>query len=133
MVTELRVSRQRGGNRHPLSVRGFIIAHLTMFGEDYIANIHRAYKLALDQMAIENGRLKQNSDGRLMGKRYHKPVYHSFEMALWRLAQEGAIEFSGREEESDNPQFVNWPSPPVRRYYRLATGAGIVTDHRNGH
>jgi len=120
MTTEtLPITRQRGGNHHPLSVNGFIIAHLSMYGEDYIASIHRAYKAALVQLAVENGRKHA----------YHKPVYHSFEMAVWRLAQEGAIEFSGHEEESDSPQFVNWPSPPVRRYYRLATGAGIVTDH----
>ncbi len=133
MVTELQITRVRGGNHHPLSIKGFIIAHLTMAGEDYIANIHRAYKLALDQMAVENGRLKQNSNGRLMGKRYHKPVYHSTEMAVQRLAREGLIEFSGREEESDSPQFINWPVPPVRRYYRLATGGPSLNGHEDGH
>lgn len=123
MVTELKITRVRGGNHHPLSVKGFIIAHLTMAGEDYIANIHRAYKLALDQMAVENRRKHA----------YHKPVYHSTEMAVQRLSREGLIEFSGREEESDSPQFINWPVPPVRRYYRLATGKPSLNGREDGH
>jgi len=35
------------------------------------------------------------------------------------LATEGLVEFSGREEESDYPQFQDWDIKPVRRYYRL--------------
>jgi len=108
MVDELRVSRQRGGNRHPLSVRAFILDHLAANGENYISAMHRAYKAELDRIASENGR-----------RRYHKPVYHSFEMAVQMLAREGLIEFSGKEEESNSPQFERWPDKPVRRYYRL--------------
>ena len=108
-IATLPITRQRGGNHHPLSVSGFIIAHLSMYGEDYIASIHRAYKLALDQMAVENRRKHA----------YHKPVYHSTEMAVQRLSREGLIEFSGREEESDAPQFQGWNPKPVRSYYRL--------------
>jgi len=109
MVDELKVSPGRGGNRHPLSVTGFIIAHLTITGEDYIASMHRAYKAALDQLAAENGRRY----------RYHKPRYHSFEMKVQLLTREGRIEFSGREEKSDSPQFQGWEFKPVRRFYRL--------------
>lgn len=123
MVSELILSRQRGGNHHPLSVNGFIIAHLTMYGEDYIANIHRAYKAALVQLALDSGRKHA----------YHKPVYSSMEKAVNKLAREGVVEFSGREEESDNPMFANRDWIPIRRYYRLGAGAGTGTDHRNGY
>ena len=71
--------------------------------------MHRAYKAELDRIALERGRRH----------RYHKSRYHSFEMAVQMLAREGVIEFSGREEESDAPQFESWPAKPVRRYYRL--------------
>ena len=109
MVDELKISPRRGGNRHPLSVRAFILDHLAANVEDYIANMHRAYKAELDRLARENGRRY----------RYHKPRYHSFEMKVQLLAREGFIEFSGREEESDYPQFQGWEVKPVRRFYRL--------------
>ena len=108
MVDELKITPRRGGNRHPLSVRAFILEHLAA-GEDFISAMHRAYKAELDRIAQENGRKH----------RYHKPRYHSFEMAVQMLAREGLIEFSGREEESDAPQFQGWNPKPVRRYYRL--------------
>ena len=109
MTEELKVTRQRGGNYHPLSPRDFTLRHLEAAGEDYIANIHRAYKRELDRIAEEKGRKR----------RYHKARYHSFESRINIMVKEGLIEFSGREEESDWPQFDNWPSKPVRRYYRL--------------
>lgn len=98
-----------GGFRKPISVWQFITDRLAAMGEDYIANIHRSYKEALAQAALERGRRKP----------YHRPVYHSTEMVVQKLAREGIVEFSGREEESDNPQFINWDPKPVRRYYRL--------------
>lgn len=106
---EKQIEPGRGGNRHPLSVRSFILDHLASNGEDYIASMHRAYKAELDRIARENGRRY----------RYHKPRYHSFEMQVQLLAREGRIEFSGREEESDYPQFEGWPIKPIRRFYRL--------------
>jgi len=109
MVTELKITPLRGGNRHPLSTRGFILGHLVAVGEDYGANIHRAFKKELDRIAGENGRRR----------RYHKPTYSSFQMQVQHLAREGLIEFSGREEESDNPMFEGLEFKPVRRYYRL--------------
>jgi len=108
-MNELKITRQRGGNRHPLSVRSFILDHLAAVGEDYISSMHRAYKAELDRIARENGRRWA----------YHKPVYHSFEVAVQILAREGLIEFSGREEESDSPQFDGWENKPLRRYYKL--------------
>ena len=109
MVTELKTTRQRGGNHHPISVRVFIREHLAAVGEDYGANMHRAYKAELDRIARENGRRH----------RYHRPKYISFQMKVQLLAREGSIEFSGREEESDNPMFANMEFKPIRRYYRL--------------
>lgn len=109
MTDELKVTPGRGGNRHPLSVRAFILDHLAANVEDYIANMHRAYKAELDRVASENGRRRP----------YHKPRYHSFEVAVQVLAREGLVEFSGREEESDSPQFGGWENKPVRRFYRL--------------
>jgi len=108
-IDELKVTRQRGGNRHPLSVRGFVLDYLAANGEDYIANMHRAYKAELDRIAIEKGRRY----------RYHKPRYLSFEIGVLALAREGLIEFSGKEEESDKPMFQNRDWKPMRRYYRL--------------
>ncbi|MBA7697390.1 hypothetical protein ES703_106055 [subsurface metagenome] len=109
MVDELKITRQRGGNHHPLSVRGFILDHLATVGENYIAQMHRAYKAELDRIARENGRRY----------RYHKPRYHSFEMSVQMLRREGLVKFSGKEEESDSPKFQGWESKPMRRYYML--------------
>ena len=109
MVDELKVTPGRGGNRHPLSVRAFILDHLAAAGEDYGANIHRAYKVELDRIASENSRRY----------RYHRPSFPSFSKKMNLLSREGLIEFSGREEESDNPMFDNREWKPVRRYYRL--------------
>lgn len=108
MTDELKITRQRGGNRHPLAVKDFILDHLAR-GDDYIYNMHRAYKAELDRIALERGRRH----------RYHKCRYHSFEITIQTLTREGLIEFSGKEEKSDSPQFENWPDKPVRRYYRL--------------
>ena len=108
MIDDIKIIPERGGNRHPLSVRGFILNHLAN-SDDYIASMHRAYKAELDRIAQENGRRH----------RYHKPTYSSFQMQVQHLAREGLIEFSGREEETDNPMFEGVEFKPVRRYYRL--------------
>lgn len=118
MVSELKITPGRGGNHHPLSVRTFILDHLAFVGEDYIAQMHRAYKAELNRLA-------ENNNSRVSGKRgtkvkyYHKPRYHSFEMSVQMLRREGLVEVSGREEESDAKQFKDSEFKPVRRYYRL--------------
>jgi len=109
MVTELKITPLRGGNRHPISVRTFILDHLAAVGEDYGARIHRAYKAELDRIARENGRRY----------RYHRPSFPSFSKKMNLLTREGLIEFTGREEESDNPMFDNMEWRPIRRYYKL--------------
>lgn len=123
MTTEMEIIRVRGGNRHPLSSRQFIIDHLAMVGEDYGASMHRAYKVALDRVAITRGRRFA----------YRYPNYHSFQGVVNGLAREGEIEFSGHEEESDNPMFTNMEWKPVRRYYRLATGGPVPGGRQDGH
>lgn len=105
----MEIEPTRGGFRKPISTLEFILNHLKAQGPDYIASMHRAYKAELDRLARENGRKRL----------YHKPRYHSFEMCVQQLARQGAVEFSGREEESDSPQFDNWPIKPVRRYYQV--------------
>ena len=109
MVDELKVTPGRGGNRHPLSVRSFILDHLAAAGEDYGANIHRAFKAELDRIARENGRRR----------RYRRPSFPSFSKKMNLLTREGLLEFTGREEKSDNPMFDNRDWRPIRRYYRL--------------
>jgi len=108
MTEELNISRQRGGNHHPLSSRQFIIDYLSK-GETYGAEIHRAYNAELNRLSKEKGRRH----------RYHRTSYPSFNKAMKLLAREGVIEFTGREEMSDSPMFQNREWKPVRRYYRL--------------
>ena len=40
-------------------------------------------------------------------------------MKVQQLAREGLIEFTGREEESDNVMFKDKEWKPFRRYYRM--------------
>ena len=95
-VTNLPLTRGRGGNRHPIAVKQFILDRLAQVGEDYISGLHQAYKDALDQF--------------------------SFFKKFWELIQEDKIEFSGREEPSDDRRFVGWKYKPVRKYVRLVRG-----------
>ena len=117
MVTELKVTRKRGGNHHPLSVRAFILEHLAIVGEDYGANIHRAYKDVLDKLASAS-----REDKRRGRKHYHKPTFNSFNKYMNLLAREGFIVFTGREEESDKLMFRDKVWKPVRRYYKIKAG-----------
>lgn len=119
MIDELKVTPLRGGNRHPLSVRAFILDYLADNGEQYIAEMHRAYKEELKRLAENNPQRLVNGRRGIKVKHYHKPRYHSFEMSVQMLRREGLVEFSGREEESDAPQFKDSEFKPVRRYYRL--------------
>lgn len=109
MVSNLRLTPGRGGNHHPLAVNDFILQRLAQVGEDYISGLHQAYKEALDQLARDRKREYY----------YHHATYGSFSQNMWRLIQSGQIEFSGRTEESDNPNFATWKKKPLRRYYRL--------------
>lgn len=115
----MEVEPTRGGFRKPISTREFILNHLGSRGEAYIAEMHRAYKEELKRLAENNPQRLVNGRRGIKVKHYHKPRYHSFEMVVQLLAREGLIEFSGREEESDNPMFDNMEWKPVRRYYRL--------------
>ena len=108
-VTNLPITRGWGGNRHPIAVKQFILDHLARVGEDYISGMHQAYKAALDQLARDRRREYY----------YHHPVYFSFSKKVWELITEGLVEFSGREEPSDDPRFVGWKYKPVRKFVRL--------------
>ena len=117
----MEIERKRGGFRKAISVREFILAYLGNHGEAYIAEMHRAYKEELLRVAAEDPkRTRVTRWGEIKVKPYHAPRYHSFEMAVQLLAREGLIEFSGREEESDAPQFETWETKPLRRFYRLS-------------
>jgi hypothetical protein len=109
MNDEPRLVTGKGGDHWPLSSREFILEHLRQVEEDYISSMHRAFKQELDRLAGERGRKVP----------YHKPRYHSFEMAVQLLIREGLIVFSGKEEPSTAPQFKEWETPPKRRYFRL--------------
>jgi len=108
-ATNLSLTRGRGGNRHPIASKQFILDRLAQVGEDYISGLHQAYKHALDQLARDRRRVYY----------YHHPVYSSFKQKVWELMQEGEIEFSGREEPSDDRRFVGMKNKPIRRYVRL--------------
>ena len=105
----LPVTKGRGGNYHPICVREFILNHLRQNGSDYPANIHRAYKKALDELAKARGKKQK----------YHKPTYQSFALKFHLLAREGLIKFTGQEEVSDNPKFEGKDWKPVRHYYSV--------------
>lgn len=108
-MAEIPLVKGRGGNRHPIAVKQFILDHLARVGEDYISGMHQAYKDALDQLARDRRREFY----------YHHPVYFSFSKMVWELIAEGKIEFSGREEPSDDPRFVGWENKPIRKFVRL--------------
>lgn len=110
MVIRFGATRPRGGNQHPIAVKQFILDRLAQVREDYIGGLHQAYKDALDQLAIKRHRVYY----------YHHPTYESFSRKVWELLQEEKIEFSGREEESNHPNFDRWANKPIRRYVRLA-------------
>lgn len=109
-MTNLPLTRGRGGNRHPIAVKQFILDHLARVGEDYSSNIHRAYIDALHQLAFDRRREEH----------YHHTTFRSFSVKIWELIGDGRIEPSGREEPSDNTRFVGRDAKPMRRYYRLA-------------
>jgi len=109
MASELKAPGGRGGNRHPVSVIGFILEHLGLVGEDYIASMHRAYKMKLTRLAAERDRRSP----------YHRASYPSFEKKVLQLANEGKVKFTEREEDSDNARVKHLARKPVRRFYRL--------------
>jgi hypothetical protein len=133
LAQELQTTRTKGGNYHPIPMRDFVISHLSRVGEDYPSNVHRAYIEELKVLSEQKGRTKP----------YHKPTYNSFLSNFKKLALEGIVVLSGREEESDDARFRNWKQAPLRKYYRLAgpgnngyqaNGTGkLVSETQNGH
>lgn len=101
--------KPRGGNRHPIPVKQFILERLAQIGEGYISGLHQAYKDALDQLAEQRHR----------DFYYHHPTYFSFSKKVWELIKDGQLEFSGREIPSDDSRFNNWEEKPMRKFVQL--------------
>lgn len=118
MVDELKITPQRGGNRHPLATRQFIIDYLAAKGEASIPEIHEAYKILLQYKAGENRQVRTKK-GKVKVYPYHWARYGSFKTRVLKLIGEGIIEFSGREELSISEQFKYWENKPLLRFYRL--------------
>ena len=116
----MEIEPTRGGFRKPISSKHFILDYLAQNGEAYIAEMHRAYKEQLKVLAEQSPRHRTvTRHGEVKVRPYHAPRYHSFEMQVQQLSRSGLIEFSGREQEADSPQFDQWANRPVRRFYRL--------------
>jgi len=123
----LEIEPRPGGFRKPLSTRDFILEYLREKGEEgeYIAELHRAYKKALTELAL-NGAVVPAYQGRGRKptiprvRKYAYPRYHNFQQQVWKLAQEGLIELSRIEPtEGLHGQFRGFKKPPERHYYRL--------------
>jgi hypothetical protein len=122
----LEIEPTRGGFRKPLSTREFILDYLAKNGEEYIAEMHRAYKGELKAIANANaevppyrGRGRRPTAPR--AKRYVYPRYHNFQGQVWKLAQEGVIQLARTEPTiGRHEQFKGFSEPPQRHYYQLA-------------
>ncbi len=119
MVEELKVTPGRGGNRHPLSTKQFVIDYLSVKGEASIPELHEAYKILLRHKAEENRRVRTKR-GKAKVHPYHWARYGSFKAKVLKLKREGIIEPSGREEPATSDRFKHWENKPVLRFYRIA-------------
>jgi hypothetical protein len=113
----LKITRQRGGDHHPLPTKAFIIQYLYINGEGTVSDVHIAYKNELKALALKKGNRRP----------YHWARYASFKRKMLGLVSEGIIEYTGRDEESQEARFEYWPEKPKMRVYRL-TAAGISGD-----
>lgn len=126
----MEIEPRLGGFRKPLSTREFILDFLRARGMEgaYIAEIHRAYKKALRELAISGatiptyqGRGRKPTIPRV--RRYVYPRYHNFQQQVWILAQEGLIELARTEPTKGiHGQFSGFGQLPERHYYRLKGG-----------
>lgn len=120
------VEPTRGGFRKPISTREFIFDYLAKNGEAYIAEMHRAYKSELRAIANANAELppyggRGRRPTRPRPRKYVYPRYHSFQMQVWQLAQEGLIKLARIEPtEGQHQQFRGFSAMPERHYFRLA-------------
>ena len=118
MADELKVTPQRGGNRHPLPTRQFIIDYLAAKGEASIPELHEAYKIMLQELAQRN-RHQKTKRGKDKVRPYHWARYGSFKTKVLKLRKEGLIEFSGKEEPATSERFRHWEQKPMLRFYKL--------------
>ena len=121
----MEIEPRPGGFRKPISTREFILDYLAKKGEEYIAEMHRAYKRALTEIAVESARVPAyRGKGRKpilpRAKKYTYPRYHNFQGQVWKLAQEGLVELARTEPTRGiHDQFKGFDELPERHYYRL--------------
>lgn len=123
MTTErLKITRQRGGDHHPIPTKAFIIQYIYINGEATISEVHRAYKDRLREIETVNRPRYP----------YRRAAYSSFKRQFLSLVGKGLVEYTGRDEESQEARFEYWPEKLKMRVYRLtaegATGDLFVKD-----
>jgi len=92
----------------------FIREHLQEVEEDFIANMHRAYK----------EEIKKRNERRPKGQKLRKPTYQTFTNYVWHLANLGLLQFV-REEMTDR---LEEKGLAPRHYFRLATDADLENE-----
>lgn len=95
-----------GSFRRPLKCADFILQHLRRVGEDNISSIHRAYREALRDAALQTGRLHETDSGALAGRPYQTPTYSSFVRTIWVLAKPATDGSRGAQIEPSSQSFV---------------------------
>jgi len=123
LPNERKGDERQGGFRKPIKTSDFILQTLAR-GADYISHMHSLYTDELFRLGVENGKIVYTPTGNVSRRKSHpykKIKYHPFELVVKALEREGKIEFD-HETVSDNPIFKTWPLPPLRRWYRLASG-----------
>jgi len=117
-IKTLKATPQRGGNRHPLSTRQFVIDYLVAKGEASIPELHDAYKILLQYKAGENRQVRTKK-GKAKVRPYHWARYGSFKTQVLKLIKEGIIEPSGRQEPATSERFKYWENKPLLRFYKI--------------
>lgn len=121
----MEIEPRQGGFRKPLSTREFILNYVREKGEAYIAEMHRAYKKTLGELAMAGAAVpRYTGTGRKpsipRARKYVFPRYHNFQQQVWKLAQEGVIVLARTETTKGlHGQFSGFKKLPERHYYRL--------------
>jgi hypothetical protein len=110
MFSRKPVVEGRGGNHHPLPVTTFIAEYLRSHREASITEMHRAYKVRMEELAKAAGRKTP----------YRLATWKSFSDKVWLLSSQGTIEVSETVEESPEPQFSTRSDIPTRKLFRIA-------------
>jgi hypothetical protein len=130
LPNERKGDEAQGGFRKPIRTSDFILRTLAN-GPDYISHMHSLYLDELFRLGVKNGKIVYTATGNISRRKSHpykKIKSHPFELAVKALEREGKIEFD-HETVSDNPIFKTWSLPPLRRWFRLATGTVVPPDN----